>query len=272
METVNAPGRQVYKSMFCIASIPLPHRVFIIDNQVEPPLSFPRFTSIASSHAIIFSGVVRAALGNISRAEILFARRFSREIFLVTTTSISLLLSPTPLPRFAPPRISMYCFPSRRGAERPKLSQVYLAFLPLLYRPALHSPFCFHRRATSRGTSMRLLLSDLPHPFLFVKHRREHSQSQRIKFLVCMQITSRGIFLRLLAPPACYFPVNTPSFLPSSRCVNICYPPNSDRRCLAVDRKRKALATSLNYFVSKPRVETFPLESGIVSSTRRGPY
>jgi len=34
--------RQVYKSMFYIASVPLPHRMFIIDNRVE--LLVPRFT------------------------------------------------------------------------------------------------------------------------------------------------------------------------------------------------------------------------------------
>lgn len=108
-------------------------------------------------------------------------------------------------PRFPPLRLSM--FPAA-GAGHPKLFQVYLAFL--LYGPALRSPFCFHRRVTSCRTSMHLALFD---PRFLFMHRREHSQSQYIKFPVCMQITSWRIFLHFLAPPARYFSVNLPSFL-----------------------------------------------------------
>lgn len=154
----------------------------------------------------------------------------------------------------------MFCFPAV-GAKRPKLSQVYLAFLPLLYGPALRSPFCFHRRATSCGTSCTFLPLFDPAPFLFM-HRREHSQLQCIKFSMCMQITSSRIFLRLLTPPACYFPVNSPSFLPSflSQRQYLLPAEFQPTRYLAVDRKRKTLAANLNYFVNKPGNGNCPLE------------
>lgn len=131
--------------MFCIASIPLPHRVFIIDNQVEPPLPFPRFTSIASSHAIIFSGVVRAARQYLARARgnPLCASIFSRNISRNDHIHFSITFSHSPSPLRPSSHFNVLFPQAVRGAERPKLSQVYLAFLPLLYRPALHLAILF---------------------------------------------------------------------------------------------------------------------------------
>lgn len=223
----------------------MPHRMFIIHDRVGL-FVFPIYL-IASSHAIIFSRVVQPAAGQyrdnpLCRHLCVRACVYARTDFLTKYFSLRqhpflyyfLLFSSA-----APLRLSMFCFPAV-GAERPKLFQVYLAFLPLLHGPALRSPFCFHRRATSCGTSRTFLPLFDPAPFLFM-HRREHSQLQCIKFPVCMQITSSRIFLRLLAPPACYFPVNSPSFLPSFRSVNICCPPNSNRHVISplTERERR---------------------------------
>lgn len=146
-----------------------------IDSQVEL-LPFPIYL-IASSHAIIFSRVVRELLGNIAIILFaLFARRFSHEIFLVTATSISLLLSPILLATH-PSRFNAL-FSSRPGTGVRNFLKFISPFYLYFMVPPYGSPFCFHRRVTSCETSMQL--PSLPPPFdspsfLFM-HRREHSQ------------------------------------------------------------------------------------------------
>lgn len=146
METVNALADAGFTKV-CFVSRQYRCRIecSLSTTKSSRPLSFPRFTSIASSHAIIFSGVVRAARQYLARARgnPLCASIFSRNISRNDHIHFSITFSHSPSPLRPSSHFNVLFPKPSGGAERPKLSQVYLAFLPLLYRPALHSPFCF---------------------------------------------------------------------------------------------------------------------------------
>lgn len=171
--------------MFYTTSIPSP-RSNVHLSTAKSNSSFPIYL-IASSHAIIFSHVVREPLGNIAIILFaLFARRFSREIFLVTATSISLLLSPI-LPAAHPSRFNaLFSSRPRHGASEtfPSLSRLF-TFTLWSRLTARHSvSIVAQHPAEHPCISPPPALSDSP-SFLFM-HRREHSQSQYIKFPVCV--------------------------------------------------------------------------------------
>lgn len=136
-------------------------------------------------------------------------RWFSHKIFLVTATHpflyYFLLFSSFPPLSFV---FNVPFSSRRRGTSKtfPSLSRLLFTFA--LWSRTFAIPF-----PSSRNILQNIHTSfSLRSTFLFML-RREHSQSQYIKFPMCMQITSWRIFLHFLAPPARYFPVNPPSFL-----------------------------------------------------------
>lgn len=149
--TVNVPlGLQMFYitsillSQFYITSILL-HRIVHYRQPSRTPRS--RFYLIASSHAIIFSRVVRVAgqyRGNslCTLCASIFSWNIScnGHIYFPITFSYFLRSSSSSF---------NVLFSSVGVGARPKLFQVYPIFLPLLYGPALHSLFCFYHRATS---------------------------------------------------------------------------------------------------------------------------
>lgn len=176
--------------------------MFIIDNQAELR---SRFYLIASSHAIIFSRVVRAAgqyRGNPLCTPC--APIFSRNISCNGHIHFSITFSY--FPRSLSSSFNVLFSSRRRASETfPSLSR--------LFTFTLWTRLTFAILFLSSRNILQNIQAPLPHRSTFLFMRREHSQSQYIKFSVCMQITSWRIFLRLSTPPACYFPVNPPSFL-----------------------------------------------------------
>lgn len=177
---------------------------------------------IASSHAIIFSRVVRAAAqyrDNPLCAP--FVRRFSREIFLATATSTSPLLSLILSSLSLPPRLSMFCFPAAGVRNFSKfISPFYLYFMVPPYA----------RRSVS----------------IVAQHPAEHPSTSPPSIHVSLHAPSRTFAAAVHKASRVYAdyllenlfafagPVGTLFFRKStflsSRCVNICYPPNSNRR------------------------------------------
>lgn len=138
-------------------------------------------------------------------------RRFSREIFLVTATSISVLLS-----LILPASTTSYfnvLFPSsaRRSVRN------FSSFISPFYLYFMVPPYVRHSVSIVANILQNIHVSLLLW-FLFM-HHREHSQSQYVKFpYVYVDYLSKNLLAfadPARAAPACYFLVNPPSLIPS---------------------------------------------------------
>lgn len=178
--------RQVFQKyvLYCINTFAALECSFI-DSQVE--LLVPDLSHCLIARHNLLPRNVREPLGNIAIILFaLFARRFSREIFLVTATSISLLLSPILLAAHPSRFNALFSSRPRHGASEtfPSLSRLF-TFTLWSRLTARHSvSIVAQHPAEHPCISPPPALSDSP-SFLFM-HRREHSQSQYIKFPVCV--------------------------------------------------------------------------------------
>lgn len=174
-----------------------------------------------------------------------------------------LSLSPVPLSPIRPLRLPNVLFSNSSvalaaPARSPRLSKLYpRAFLPLLYGHVLHSPFCFHRRATSSRTFKRLSSSILSlhsslvsRTFAFALHKvfrvyADYHLENLFAFAGAEMLFSRKS-------------TNLPFSLPSAVSIFANHRISTDVISFAGQREIM-LAASFNCFASKLWIEMLPL-------------